>query len=239
MIQTVGQMRLLAWSNGGAWAPAPSNAYTPWVDQYQGYRPPAYQPAYLPPVSPPPVPPPPPPPLPVALPPLPATLPPMPPVLPPAPPVLAPTLPVPGYQPVQPPQRTGPVTGTTVKDGHRLPHTSGRATTFWNGHYTYKGKRDRENMSIGAWGDQNRPTEYFCALLVSEKWWHNQKILVTNPKTGKQVVVLLQDKGPGAGTGNAIDLSPVAKEALGVNFMDNPNVKIAFAPEDMPVGPVA
>lgn len=134
------------------------------------------------------------------------------------------------------------LTGTTTKDGHKLPDTRGRATTFWNGHYAYKGQRDRENMSIGAWGDPNKPTQYFCALPVGlnggGKWWHNQKILVTNPKSGKQVVLLVQDKGPHPRTGNQIDLSPVAKEALGVHFMDNLSVQIAFAPEGAKVGPV-
>lgn len=137
----------------------------------------------------------------------------------------------------------GPMKGTTSKEGNALPDTHGNATTFWNGNYTYKGKRDTENMSIGAWGDPNKPEQFFCALPVGlnggGKWWHNQKILVTNPDNGKQVVVLVQDKGPHPRTGNKIDLSPVAKEALGVHFMDNMNVDIAFAPADAPVGPVA
>jgi len=129
-----------------------------------------------------------------------------------------------------------------VKDGYRLPATSGKATTFWNGAYTYKGKRDTANMSKGAWGDLNKPTDYFAAIPVGlnggGKWWHNKKLLVTNPQTGKQVVVPVQDKGPGPRTGAAIDLSPVAKEALGVGYMDNINVKISFARDDAPIGPV-
>jgi peptidoglycan hydrolase-like protein with peptidoglycan-binding domain len=129
-----------------------------------------------------------------------------------------------------------------TKDGHTLPSTGGKATTFWNGRYAYKGKRDPDNMSLGAWGDQNKPTDYFAAIPVGLKgggnWWHNQKLLVTNPRTGKQVVVPVQDKGPGPRTGAAIDLSPVAKEALGVDFMDNINVKISFARPDAPIGPV-
>lgn len=131
--------------------------------------------------------------------------------------------------------------GATM-DGHTLPDTSGKATTFWNGNYTYRGKRDTANMSIGAWGDLNKPTDYFAAIPVGlsggGKWWHNKKLLVTNPQNGMQVVVPVQDKGPHPSTGAKIDLSPVAKEALGVGFMDNLNVKISFAPDDAPIGPV-
>jgi hypothetical protein len=137
---------------------------------------------------------------------------------------------------------TGNVDAGHSRDGHDLPATSGKATTFWNGRYSYKGRRDPDNMSKGAWGDENKPTDYIAALPVGLKgggdWWHNQKILVTNPTNGKQVVVQVQDKGPAPRTGAAIDLSPVAKEALGVHFMDNMNVKISFADPNAPVGPV-
>ncbi len=140
------------------------------------------------------------------------------------------------------PAAAGNVDAGATKDGYTLPNTSGKATTFWNGHYKYKGQRDTANMSTGAWGDANKPTDYFAAIPVGLEgggnWWHNKKLLVTNPKTGHQVVVPIQDKGPGARTGAAIDLSPVAKEALGVAFNDNINVKIAFARDDAPVGPV-
>lgn len=50
-------------------------------------------------------------------------------------------------------------------------------------------------------------------------------------------MVPIQDKGPHPSTGNAIDLSPVAKEALGVGFNDNLRVTIAFATDDAPIGP--
>ncbi len=145
----------------------------------------------------------------------------------------------------QPAAAAGPqgnIDAGATKDGHTLPATAGKATTYWNGAYTYKGKRDTDNMSEGAWGDANKPTDYFAALPVGlsggGKWWHNKKILVTNPETGKQVVVPVQDKGPHPKTGAAIDLSPVAKEALGVGFMDNINVRMSFAADDAPIGPV-
>ena len=153
------------------------------------------------------------------------------------------------------PEGTPPEAGPTdvagqgqTKDGHRIPGSGeGRATVFANGHISYKGWNDKGNMQnkgIGAWGDKCAPTEYFCALPVgldgtSGKWWHNQRILVTNPANGKQVVVRVQDKGPHPSTGNAIDLSPVAMEALGGKFNGAlGKVKFEFAPADAAVGPV-
>ena len=142
----------------------------------------------------------------------------------------------------------GKLTGTSTKDGQALPHSSGRATCFWNGNYRYKGQRDPGNRGPGAWGDANKPTDYICALPVGlhggGNWWHNQKILVTNPQTGKQVVVRVQDKGPAPHTGNHIDLSPVAIAALTGQKGDFANasidnVQIAFAPDNAPVGPVS
>ena len=141
----------------------------------------------------------------------------------------------------------GPMQGAgTIKEGQTIPRWAGRATTFWNGHLAYKGQYDkcnRQNGGLGAWGDKCAPTDYFCALPVGlkggGKWWHNQKILVTNPATGRQVVVRVQDKGPAPRTGAAIDLSPVAMEALGGKFNGSlGHVKFEFAPADAPVGPV-
>lgn len=129
-----------------------------------------------------------------------------------------------------------------TKDGLTIPRGQGRATAFWNGHIAYKGQYDwhnRQNGGIGAWGDRNAPTEYFVALPVGQRKWHNQKILITNPATGQQVVARVQDKGPGRGTGAAIDLSPVTMEALGGDFRGIlKHVTFEFAPEDAPVGPV-
>lgn len=128
------------------------------------------------------------------------------------------------------------------RDGLRIPAGAGRATTFWNGHIAYKGKYDlhnRQNGGLGAWGDRNAPTDYFVALPVSNRKWHNQKILITNPANGQQVVARVQDKGPGKATGAKIDLSPVTMEALGGHFQgDLKRVKFEFAPEDAAVGPV-
>lgn len=146
----------------------------------------------------------------------------------------------PGARPASMPG--GPVTGTQSKNGLTLPAASGKATTFWNGTDSYKGLRDSGNNNTGAWGDPLHPGQFFCALPVGLSGgagaWHNQRILVTNPANGKQVVLLVQDKGPAPWTGAAIDMSPAAKEALGVNFMDNINVQIAFAPDNYAVGPV-
>jgi len=149
-----------------------------------------------------------------------------------------PGLATPGARPAGAPlQGLGP-----TKDGLTIPRGEGRATTFWNGHMAYKGRYDmnnRQNGGLGAWGDKNAPTDYFVALPVGSRQWHNQKILITNPQTGQQVVARVQDKGPGRGTGAAIDLSPVTMEALGGHFRgDLKRVKFEFAPADAPVGPV-
>lgn len=138
----------------------------------------------------------------------------------------------------------GPVDGLgQTRDGLTIPGGgAGKATTFWNGHIAYKGEYDmynRQNAGKGAWGDDCKPTDYFVALPVSSRAWHNQKILVTNPQTGQQVVARVQDKGPAARTGAAIDLSPVTMEALGGRFDGSMgNVRFEFAPADAPVGPV-
>jgi hypothetical protein len=130
-----------------------------------------------------------------------------------------------------------------VQDGLILPRTEGKATTFWNGNYVYKGKRDPINMMGGAWGDTLKPTDYFIAIPVGleggGKAWHNRRLLVTNPENGRQVVLAIQDKGPHPRTGADFDLSPVAKETLGVPFMTNMRVEVAFAPRDARLGPVA
>lgn len=134
-------------------------------------------------------------------------------------------------------------------EGRSLRRTSGRATTFANGHIPYKGWIDvhnKQNRGIGAWGDKCAPTEYFCALpdplglgIQSAKWWHNKKILVTNPENGKQVVVRIQDKGPHGKTGAAIDLSPIAMEAIGGALGGSlGKVNFQFADQNAPVGPV-
>lgn len=137
----------------------------------------------------------------------------------------------------------------TSKEGHTLKRSQGRATSFANGHISYKGWADannRQNRGLGAWGDRCAPTDYFCALpdplrlgTEAAKWWHNQKILVSNPDNGQQVVVRVQDKGPHGKTGAAIDLSPVAMEALGVSVGGSlSQVRFEFAREDAPIGPV-
>lgn len=141
------------------------------------------------------------------------------------------------------PPAGGPLEGAGMeKDGLHIPAGEGRATTFWNGHIAYKGKYDmnnRQNNGLGAWGDKNEPTDYFVALPVKDKRWHNQKILVTNPATGQQVVALVQDKGPHPRTGAKIDLSPVTMEAIGGHFRgDLKRVTFEFAPADAPLGPV-
>ena len=69
-----------------------------------------------------------------------------------------------------------------------------------------------------------------------KRWWANKKLLVTNSKTGKAVVVRAVDYGPHENTGLDIGISPGAAEALGVEVGDE--VDIAFADQKAPQGPV-
>jgi hypothetical protein len=69
-----------------------------------------------------------------------------------------------------------------------------------------------------------------------KRWWANKKLLVTNSRTGKAVVVRAVDYGPHENTGLDIGISPGAAEALGVEVGDE--VDIAFADQKAPQGPV-
>jgi hypothetical protein len=71
---------------------------------------------------------------------------------------------------------------------------------------------------------------------AAKKWWANRKILVTNPGTGKSVVVRAADWGPNVRTGRVIDLAPTALTALGGRTDDT--MHIAFAPAGASLGPV-
>jgi hypothetical protein len=91
------------------------------------------------------------------------------------------------------------------------------------------------------------PKSFYCAMRwdyraqgkspeEGKRWWANKKILVTNPETGKQVVVRAVDYGPHENTGLTISLSPGAIEALGIELGDE--VVIAFADQKAPLGVV-
>lgn len=71
-------------------------------------------------------------------------------------------------------------------------------------------------------------------LYQEKEWWHNKKILVTNPANGKQVVVAAKDWGPAEWTGRAIDVSETALKALGAKTDDI--VRIEFADQNTRLG---
>ena len=92
-----------------------------------------------------------------------------------------------------------------------------------------------------------KPESFYCAMRwdyhllhkspeEGKRWWANKKLLVTNSKTGKAVVVRAVDYGPHENTGLDIGISPGAAEALGVEIGDE--VDIAFADQKAPQGPV-
>jgi len=70
----------------------------------------------------------------------------------------------------------------------------------------------------------------------AKDWWHDKKILVTNPSNGKQVVLAVKDWGPNERTGRVIDVSETALNALGA--VTDATVNIEFADQDSALGPV-
>ncbi|HEY7543614.1 MAG TPA: hypothetical protein VID27_01970 [Blastocatellia bacterium] len=87
---------------------------------------------------------------------------------------------------------------------------------------------------------------YYCAMRwnyrfshmtpeEAKRWWANKKLLVTNPASGKSVVVRAVDYGPHEKTGLDIGLSPGAALALGVGVGDE--VEIVFADQRLLLGP--
>lgn len=73
-------------------------------------------------------------------------------------------------------------------------------------------------------------------FVAAREWWKNRRILVTNSKTNKQVVLRAADWGPAKWTGRVIDVSKHAMTVLGAGTDDE--VTIAFAPEGAPLGEV-
>lgn len=70
------------------------------------------------------------------------------------------------------------------------------------------------------------------------KWWVNQRILVTNPKNNKSVVLRPADWGPGGvprADDRVIDMSKTALETLGATTDDE--LLIRFAPQNSQPGP--
>jgi len=69
-----------------------------------------------------------------------------------------------------------------------------------------------------------------------KRWWANKKLTLTNPATGKSVVVRAVDYGPHENSGLDILISPGASEAIGIEA--GGEVEIAFADQKAPLGPV-
>lgn len=92
------------------------------------------------------------------------------------------------------------------------------------------------------------PKSFYCAMrwnyhvehLTPEevkRWWANKKILVTNAKNGKAVIVRAVDYGPHEKTGLDISISPGAATALGADVGEE--VDIALADPKSPLGPTS
>ncbi len=100
-----------------------------------------------------------------------------------------------------------------------------------------------ERLREMAHGDdaRERPHWFWYAAMRFDsrghrKAWANARLLVVNPKNGRAVVVRPNDWGPHTRTGRILDLSRPARGALLAQTDDT--VRVAFAPEDTPRGPV-
>lgn len=122
---------------------------------------------------------------------------------------------------------------------HQLPAESGKISYF--------SSMDHGSCEGAAWGEFLGPdcgnddaTKYWyvamrwpyaglqgAELYKVKDWWHNKKILVTNPENGKQVVLEVKDWGPNIITGRVIDVSKTAIDALGANTDDIVNIEFA------------
>ena len=70
----------------------------------------------------------------------------------------------------------------------------------------------------------------------AKAWWHNKKILVTNPNNGKQVILASKDWGPNQCTGRVIDVSETALNYLEADTDDVVNIE--FAEQGASLGPI-
>ena len=132
---------------------------------------------------------------------------------------------------------------------HQLPTTSGKISHF--------SSRDVTGYCDGAaWGEKlgetcgtDDATKYWYVAMrwsyvdaetgskefyAAKDWWHDKKILVTNPSNGKQVVLAAKDWGPNEGTGRVIDVSETALNTLGT--VTDATVNIEFADQNSALG---
>ena len=134
---------------------------------------------------------------------------------------------------------------------HQLPATSGKISHF--------SSRDVTGHCDGAaWGEKlgetcgtDDVTKYWYVAMrwlyvdaetgskgfyAAKDWWHDKKILVTNPSNGKQVVLAVKDWGPNERTGRVIDVSETALNTLGA--VTDATVNIEFADQNSALGQV-
>jgi murein DD-endopeptidase MepM/ murein hydrolase activator NlpD len=144
------------------------------------------------------------------------------------------------------------INGMTSLDSdplHQLPATTGKISYF-------SSKDVTGSCDGAAWGEllgedcgSDDATKYWYVamrwpyvngaseteILAAKSWWHDKKILVTNPTNNKQVILAVKDWGPNEDTGRVIDVSKAALDYLGA-VTDN-TVNIAFADQDLSLGP--
>ncbi|AKB32495.1 hypothetical protein MSSIH_1805 [Methanosarcina siciliae HI350] len=130
---------------------------------------------------------------------------------------------------------------------HQLPAESGKISYF--------SSKDLGSCEEAAWGEllgldcgNDDATKYWyvamrwpyaglegAELYQVKDWWHNKKILVTNPANGKQVVLAAKDWGPNINTGRVIDVSKTSIDALGASTDDVVNIEFADQTADLGV----
>ncbi len=141
----------------------------------------------------------------------------------------------------------------TVTDYHGQSMVSGRVSWFGgptdtgigNGHMAISGELARGDNSplhpTQSTLDAHREAYYYCAMRLDyspndQSFWRNARFVVTNPRTGVQVVVRPADWGPNTFTHRIIDLSPQAIADLGMSTDDT--ALVAFARPGTPLGVV-
>ncbi|HWC76556.1 MAG TPA: hypothetical protein VG778_03800, partial [Blastocatellia bacterium] len=114
-------------------------------------------------------------------------------------------------------------TGPVVLDGVALPATQGKAGIFGGPKDRGIKPDDKLALPTGRFFVYERvhslnPKSFYCAMRwdyhlehkspeEGKRWWANKKLLVTNPNSGKAVVVRAVDRGPHENTGLDISLS--------------------------------
>lgn len=83
------------------------------------------------------------------------------------------------------------------------------------------------------------PTRHYLPIdqeNAARQWWIDRRVLVTNPKNGRSVVLRAADWGPYSGLDRVIDMSQYALETV-LQGSTNDTMNITFAPDGAPLGP--